>query len=102
MDYWLECVSIALEEAGVKATPEQLDEIARSVEGGHENYGMSYPTPESPFKRELEETKKKLARERDKVFCRTCDGRGLIRSDGPAHYSISQCWKCRGEGRHDP
>lgn len=44
-DYWLECVSIALEEAGVSATEEQLQQIAEAVEGCHENYGMSFYSP---------------------------------------------------------
>tara|TARA_R100001086_G_scaffold239128_1_gene164327 strand:- start:90 stop:407 length:318 start_codon:yes stop_codon:yes gene_type:complete len=41
-DYWQECVATALDEAGVKATPGQVDKIAGSVECGHENYGMAH------------------------------------------------------------
>lgn len=42
MDYWEECISGALEEAGLTATKEQIDCIVGWVEGAHENYGMAH------------------------------------------------------------
>ena len=42
MDYWTECISTALDEAGIVATKEQIEIIVGAVEGGHENYGMAH------------------------------------------------------------
>ena len=44
-DYWKECVSIAAEDCGAVLTPAQLEFIADSVRGGHENYGMAFYSP---------------------------------------------------------
>ncbi len=40
-DYWDEAVRIALDDVGLKASDEQIQEIAGSMEGSHENYGQS-------------------------------------------------------------
>jgi hypothetical protein len=42
MDYWTECISEALEDAGIVATEEQIETIVSWVEGAHENYGMAH------------------------------------------------------------
>ncbi|MFT3806067.1 hypothetical protein [Arenimonas sp.] len=44
-DYWSECVAIAAEECGATLTAEQIEHIAGSVEGAHENYGMAFYQP---------------------------------------------------------
>ena len=44
-DYWKECISIAAEECGLEITDNQLQSLAESVEGGHENYGMAFYSP---------------------------------------------------------
>ena len=41
MDYWNECIAEALEDSGIKATDQQIDNIAAWVEGAHENYGLA-------------------------------------------------------------
>ena len=41
MEYWVECIETAFEEAGIKATKEQIRMVASDVEGSHENYGMA-------------------------------------------------------------
>ena len=41
-DYWNECISEALEDAGITATNEQIDTVASWVEGAHDNYGMAF------------------------------------------------------------
>jgi len=107
-EYWRECVAIGAEECGAKLTAEQIDCIAGSVQGGHENYGMAsgddvassnrYADLESALERERDAVRK----ERNKVLCSACKGRGRIYSAGPYHGSDSECWKCRGDGRHDP
>jgi len=42
MDYWRECIDIAFDEAGIEASEAQREEVAGSVEGGFENYGMAH------------------------------------------------------------
>ena len=41
-DYWEECIGEALEESGLEATREQVNNIASWIEGAHENYGMAH------------------------------------------------------------
>lgn len=41
-DYWNDCISEALNDVGLEATPEQVDAIAGFVEVSHDNYGMAY------------------------------------------------------------
>lgn len=45
MGYWAECISIAAEECGLALSPEQLEFLAGSAEGAHENYGMAFYSP---------------------------------------------------------
>lgn len=47
IDYWKECIACGAEECGLKLSDEQLTEIAESVMGGHENYGMAFYSPPS-------------------------------------------------------
>lgn len=101
-DYWREAVEIALSEAGVVATPEQIKEIGWAIEGSVENFGQAFHTPESPYPAEIEKLKRELRTEENKVICRTCNGRGRIITQGPYHSSDSQCYKCQGDGRHSP
>ncbi len=103
-DYWTECIECALDEAGITATPQQIESVSKTVEGGHENYGMAFYQPSGPSQDaiDLKETKRLLAEERDKVICRDCGGRGRIITQGPYHGSNSHCDKCNGDGRHKP
>ncbi len=41
MEYWKECVSESLSDVGIAATDEQIELIAESIEGAHENFGMA-------------------------------------------------------------
>lgn len=104
MDYWEECVSIALEDAEVTVTKEQLDIIVGGIEGGHENYGMAHGHDciPNPLAQENSDLRLELKEEREKVHCEPCNGTGRITTYGPSHSSNSQCWKCNGEGGHKP
>jgi len=44
-EYWKECISLAADDCGLEMTAEQLEALAESVEGGHENYGMAFYSP---------------------------------------------------------
>ena len=101
-DYWFECVAVSFEEHGIVATEKQIDDVAGDIQGAHENYGMAYPTPENPLIGELQTLKLALYKEREKVTCKHCKGTGEEVIHGPSHSSYSQCFKCRGEGRHAP
>lgn len=63
-NYWEEAVAIALEEAGVTATAEQLKYIAESIEGCHDNYGMAmgYDVISNPLDDEVARLKAKIRR----------------------------------------
>lgn len=104
MDYWNECISEAFDDAGISATKEQIKNVAISVQGGHENYGMAfgYDAIPNPLETENKRLKKQLTQEKEKVFCDKCRGSGRIIMQGPSHSSESECYKCRGEGRHAP
>lgn len=107
-EYWRECISEAAEECGAVLTHEQVIEIADIVEGAHENYGMAFghdvadANLSATRRREVSDLKAQVEREQRKVHCRQCNGVGSITTQGPYHSGTSQCWKCSGDGRHDP
>lgn len=98
-DYYRECIETAAEECGLDITREQADYLAGAVQGARENESMAFPAPESPYPGEIRRLKEELSKERSKVVCRECGGRGHITTYGPCHSATSQCWKCNGEGR---
>lgn len=102
-DYWRECLLNSCEENGVELTDEQSVAIAADIALSHENYGMAFYTPsENPLRKELQEAKRALAEEREKVVCPECKGQRWIETPGPYHSAISQCHRCRGEGKVSP
>ena len=103
-DFWREVVSDALCEHGVTASDTQIAFIATDIQGCAENMDMAFPTPSgpSPELQELEKLRKELKRERNKVVCPECRGRGEEYFRGPYHGSLQTCWKCSGAGRLDP
>jgi hypothetical protein len=101
MDYWLECIKEAFEDAGIKATEDQIDQVTKWVEGAHENYGMAHGHHciSNPKDEEIRELKKELRIERDKVVCPECKGSRRKIDYGPYHSGESECFKCKGEGK---
>lgn len=65
MDYWTECISEAMEDAGIAATKEQIDTVVTWVEGAHENYGMAFGHDciPNPLESDLKELKASHAKE---------------------------------------
>lgn len=106
--YWIECVVIGAEECGATLTKEQVEYIAESVQGGHENYSMASgddvasANRHAYLDREKADLKAELRRERAKITCRHCNGTGAITTYGGTFQSTSRCIKCDGQGRHSP
>lgn len=99
MKYWEECLSSSFEEHGIIASKEQIEAIASDIQISHENYGLAFHVPENPLINELRKVKEELKKEKEKVICEKCKGRGLITSNYGTFTSNSQCSKCRGEGK---
>ena len=47
LDYWKACIAEGADSCGLSLTDEHLTELAESVMGGHENYGMAFYSPPS-------------------------------------------------------
>lgn len=103
-EYWDECISIAFEEAGITATKKQIELVAADIASGHDNYGMAhgYDCIPNPLEADNKRLAQELKTEKEKVFCKDCNGTGTEYSQGPYHCSISSCWKCNGEGKVKP
>lgn len=102
-EYWRICVEEALDVAGLPATAEQINSIAEAIEVAHEMHSEAngYHHIPNPLEQEKRQLEQELTKERSLVHCRECDGRGRIYTQGPYHGSDSQCWKCRGKGKHN-
>lgn len=104
-EYWQEAVASSLEEAEVAATTEQCAAIASDMSLASENYPMAYGYDVADCNlraardKEIEELRKELRDERNKVVCAECRGKGYIIEQGPYHSSMSSCAICRGDGR---
>ncbi|MGR3178769.1 MAG: hypothetical protein ACUZ8E_12000 [Candidatus Anammoxibacter sp.] len=105
MGYWRVCIEEAFEDAQIEASDDQIDIVATWADGAHENYGLATGHDVASAnlagekERTITELKKELQEELNKTTCETCGGRGYIRSDGPAHYTNHECYKCHGQGR---
>jgi hypothetical protein len=100
MDYWRDCISESFEDAGIKATDEQINTVTSWVEGANENYGTAHGHEciPNPLKLENDALRENIEREREKEICPECKGKGSLTVHGPIHSGTSGCWKCRGEG----
>lgn len=68
MDYWNECVAEAFEDAGIKATKEQIDTVASWVEGARDNYGMAHghDAIPNPMESEINELNRRIRQLEDR------------------------------------
>lgn len=103
--YWKESVESSLEEHGVAATTNQIEQIAGDMQISQDQFGMAFGHDVADRNlrgskdSEIADLHRKLQREKDKVHCKTCNGLGRIIEHGPCHSSESECYKCHGEGR---
>lgn len=107
-DYWIECVSDALEDAGVVASADQIELIAHTVEGAHENYGMAFGDDVATSnwlaanEREKTTLKKEIVFEHEKVSCPSCGGAGRLKYNAGPWGVNTGCSKCQGDGKLHP
>lgn len=106
MNYWLEALECSLDENGGynQLTKEQREAVAKDLERAHEMYSEhtgSINIPD-PRVKEIKALEAKVEREKRKVHCKECAGYGTITESWGTRSSTSKCWKCHGEGRHDP
>lgn len=102
-DYWKECLASSFNEHGIIATADQIKKVAEDIQISHENIGMAFYVPENPLAGELKKVTAALKAEKEKVFCKVCKGKGSItEAFGTGRVSISTCYKCNGEGKHNP
>lgn len=103
MNYWEECIKEAFEDAKIQATDEQIDVVTNWVEGAHDNYRMAhgYDCIPNPQTLEIEKLTEELKKEKNKIQCSECSGKGYITDSwgSSGRSSTSQCYKCRGEGK---
>lgn len=103
--YWRDAVIAVLEEIGASIPDaEKLDAAAEVLESYRDNYGMAHGHDCIPDPRDMEikTLRKSLDTERGKITCSECKGTGWLFRGDSVRSSESQCWKCRGEGRHLP
>ena len=106
MDYWKDCISEAFEDAGIVATPDQLDTVTSWAEGAHDNYGLATGDDVASANHsaqkddEIRGLKTELRNELNKETCETCGGTGNLTTYGGTFQSTSSCYKCHGQGRH--
>lgn len=101
--YWQEAVESALDDTGVTATKDQINQIAKLIASAHDMHdeysGLS--NIPNPVETELKDAKRKLQQEIAKTVCKSCNGQGCITElFGPiGRSSTSQCYECRGSGK---
>lgn len=99
-EYWIEAVSSSFEDKGISCDDKLIKNIAEDMMLSSENMSMAFgwDVIPNPLETENKSLQADLKREKEKIICETCKGKGSLRSDGPCHFSVSQCWKCNGAG----
>ncbi len=108
--YWSDAIGEALCEMDKfdLFTSAEINELgeALAISAEHQSMAFGWDVASSnraaELRRDEDNLRKELARARAKIICRSCDGAGWITTQGPYHSSTSQCFKCHGDGRHDP
>jgi hypothetical protein len=101
MDYWAECIEEAFDDAEIEASDEQTQTVIDWVKGAFENYNLATGIDciPNPLRLENDSLRAELEKERGKAVCPDCGGTGESVTHGPVHSGISECSRCRGEGK---
>ena len=110
IDYWEEALGEALCDVDKfdSLTSDEKRTVAKALAISAECQSMAFgwdvagANRSAALKREEDDLRKELRREREKITCQTCSGTGSITTYGPIHSGTTRCWKCDGQGRHDP
>lgn len=109
LEYWREAVACALDEAGLAATSEQIDIVAKSIKQSrdceYQAFGDDVADKNwyAQQNREMEDMRIKLAMEQAKRVCPACRGTGKdVHELIAGRVSVSRCYKCGGEGKVSP
>lgn len=99
-DYWAEGLDEALKEAGLQATPEQLNAIAQKINDAYSAIDESTGTLSmtDPRNEEIQRLTRQLERERSKDVCGKCKGKGGWRDGIGSHIAHHTCPDCQGSG----
>lgn len=102
--YWRASLENILDEIGIVLTAGQFEELVESCDSAasmqwEATGGEHIP---NPIELEAKRLTKELEHERSLVHCKECAGSGRIITYGPHHGSDTECWKCRGQGKHLP
>jgi hypothetical protein len=106
IDYWQECLNDAADKCGLSITLEQLEDLAKAVDGYHNHFSMAfgYDVADRNYisdeKRELDKLKKEQEAHRKWELstkpCKSCLTTGITRDGWGRDVT---CWTCMGEGR---
>jgi hypothetical protein len=101
LQYWEDALGEALSEIDAYSvlTGDQQKAVAKSLMFAHECFGMSFYTPPSPEPSEIKRLEAELRKERSKVGCPTCGGRGRLSYNAGPWGVNTGCHTCRGEGK---
>lgn len=80
------------------------ENLARWAESEGSAYGWDVASSNrsAELRREEDDLRKELQRERNKVTCRECNGHGRLRYSAGPWAVDSSCDRCNSTGRHDP
>ena len=97
-DYWKDCIAEGFEEAKIIATDEQINIVAGWAESSHDHFSMAhgYDCIPNPLQQENRSLQRELEKEKSKMICPDCHGRGRIIENAPwgiNRSSESQCSK---------
>lgn len=107
-EYWACIVDEVIPDAGVTLTPEQREEILENIcahaemEGEASGRHVFDANLSASRQREIEDAKKALRFEEEKLTCGTCNGRGTTTTYGGTMQCTSRCYECNGDGRVHP
>jgi DnaJ-class molecular chaperone len=96
-EYWEMSLKELLPEHGITVTEQLIEDIYTIRE--MESEACGYINIPNPLRTEVDTLKKELEKEKDKIPCDYCNGKGRIVSNFGVRSSDSGCIKCGGEGK---